>query len=78
MVEIVCDRCGRKVEGFQEPGYSGFTAGYYDTSEGSHWHKFVHSQEEEKVCDACMFVDAGFISVYGHHKPPMLGWVPKE
>lgn len=52
-VTIVCDRCGKKVEGLIEPGVA--TSGFYRVDMDGGWSKYKHSQDEKVICDDCMF-----------------------
>jgi hypothetical protein len=55
-VTVVCDRCGRTIEGIEDPEG---TAGFYRVTEGP-WHKYARCGET-KVCDGCMWEDEGYL-----------------
>lgn len=71
-ITVVCDRCGKTVEGLHSPATEtsmGMTAGYYDTS-GQPWSDFV-DPGERIICDDCMWADARYIAVYGDNRPAL-------
>jgi len=64
MSEIICDRCGNKIDGFRGE-YA--TAGFYDVTGQSWWAKYARPGERN-VCDDCMWQDAGYRADYGVHE----------
>lgn len=57
-VTVVCDRCGKTVEGLQDE--SG-TAGFYRLT--PYWRQFAN-EDEKILCDACMWDDPRYKAVY--------------
>lgn len=62
-VTVICDRCGKTVDGLHVAGPKGFTAGYYDTS-GPNWSKYA-DPDEKIICDDCMWKDSRYLADYG-------------
>ena len=60
VVKVKCDRCKQEAEGIVDKQVVG---GYYDVSEG-YWAQFA-KQDENIVCDNCMFTDPQFQEIYG-------------
>lgn len=58
---VHCDRCQKDVPGSTEGPMS---AGVYVVTAGSCWHRFA-KPGEQVICDACMWTDPDYISVYG-------------
>lgn len=64
----VCSRCRRRVAGFRRPRADRFTIGYYVVAPPAWWARFARPGERI-VCDACMWVDPGYVAVYGRRSP---------
>ena len=60
-VTVVCDRCGRTVEGWRESEPIGMTAGYYNVE--TSWTKYANPGEKN-VCDQCMWEDPRYQADY--------------
>lgn len=60
-VNVDCSRCGKNIDGDYSPSV---TAGFYDVSEGP-WAKYAQ-EDEETLCDNCMWNDAGYQRDYGN------------
>lgn len=57
---VVCDRCGRTVEGLR---LINATSGFYDMTD-EYWKRYAR-EGERVVCDDCMFKDPNYIADYG-------------
>lgn len=76
-IDIVCDRCGRTVHGVileATEVLPRITARFYEVGEGSAWREFAMTEDEQNVCDPCMWADPDFIVRYpGDRKIPRTG-----
>lgn len=68
-ITIICDRCGKTVEGLEELGV--YSAGFYRRDDI--WGQFMNP-DEHLLCDACMQVDPRYQTVY---PSPQIGDLPK-
>lgn len=66
---VYCDRCGRPIEGHEEPGV--WSAGFYRRDEI--WGQFM-DEGENLVCDSCMQDDPRYQVVY---PPPQIKDLPQ-
>lgn len=73
-IEIICDRCGKTVQGILIEASSGIpkiTGGFYDVAPPSVWGEFSLTPSEQTVCDLCMWSDERFLQKYpGNRKFP--------
>lgn len=61
---LICDRCHRDVDAVRTPAGS---AGYYDVTDASCWHRFARPFEQV-VCNLCMWADSAYQAIYGIHE----------
>ena len=59
VVTVVCDRCGRTVQGWRGEFATG---GFYEVSQMA-WSKYARPGESN-VCAVCMFADPGYLADY--------------
>jgi hypothetical protein len=64
-ITVVCDRCGKTINGMEKPGY--YTAGFYRRDD--FWGQFMNSGEQV-LCDACMYADPRHRAEYPPPSPP--------
>jgi len=57
-IKVICDRCKQIVEGIRGEE---FTGGFYDMTR---WEEYRH-ENEQYVCDSCMFADPKYVERYG-------------
>lgn len=72
-VTVICDRCHKKVDGYEIDSYG--TGGFYRTDNPLGWGRFANPGEKI-VCDLCMRADPRYQAEY-----PQLGsgpHVPQE
>jgi hypothetical protein len=65
---MVCSRCLAKIDGekITLPHGAEVTLGYYEVAAG-YWHKFAEPGEV-LLCDACMWADPRYQTIYGVHR----------
>ncbi len=61
-ITVHCDRCGKAIEGWEDPGVG--MSGFYRRDE--FWGQFM-DEGENVLCDACMQADPSYQDVY----PPL-------
>jgi hypothetical protein len=59
---IECSRCSKRVRSCSGET---FTAGYYELK--GYWQRFAQ-KDEVYLCDECMFLEPGYIQVYGDQR----------
>jgi len=57
-IKVICDRCKQIVEGIRGEE---FIAGFYDMTK---WEEY-RRENEQYVCDSCMFADPNYVERYG-------------
>jgi hypothetical protein len=57
-IKVICDRCKQIVEGIRGEE---FIAGFYDMTK---WEEY-RRENEQYVCDSCMFADPKYVERYG-------------
>ena len=57
-IKVTCDRCKRVIEGIRGKDFSG---GFFEMSK---WPEY-RRENEENVCDPCMFADPKYVEHYG-------------